>query len=599
MMNSKTRSVPRLLFFLFVATSAAQLAAAATGDAASRLHDLFAREWAFRLAEQPLTATGAGVHDYDHLLPDVSVAAETKRNARRQAFLGQLESIDRTALDHDDQVSYDLFRWQLEQQLEDAHHPGHRIPITADSGFHIGFARLATEMPLADVDGYEDYIARLRDFPRYAKQHIARLEEGVESGWTLPRVVLEGYELTISSHVVSAADESVFFAPFTGFPASVAPADRERLEASGRTAIETAVIPAYRDFLRFMTETYIPGARTSIGASSMPGGGDYYAARVRHFTTLDLTPQAVHDIGKREVARIRADMQSIIDGLGFEGDFAAFLDFLRTDERFYAKTADELLMRAAHLAKTMDGKLPALFGRLPRQPYTVAPVPDAIAPKYTGGRYVSAGLGSTQAGTYWVNTYGLQNRPLYVLPALTLHEAVPGHHLQIALNAELEDLPAFRRFEYISAFGEGWGLYSEWLGVEAGMYRDAYEDFGRLTYEMWRACRLVVDTGLHAFGWSRQQAMDFLAENTALSLHEVRTETDRYIAWPGQALAYKMGELTIRRLRKEAEDALGLQFDIRAFHDAVLRNGSVPLGILEQEIRRFIDAETRGEAEAP
>jgi len=559
-----------------------------------RLHALFAAEWALRLKANPLLATATGVHDEDHLLPDVSREALHRQADEARRFLVQLGTIDRDQLSPADRVSDDLFRWQLEQRIEDFAHHGYRFPLTADEGFHISFARLAHEMPLQDTDGYQDYIARMRAFPHYVEQHIALLREALATGWTLPRVVLEGYETTIEAHVVDDVTDSVFWPPFRHFPPGVPEADRERLTEAGRQAITQAVVPGYRRFLAFMTEHYIPGARTSVGASDMPdGGATFYEWRVRHFTTLDTTAGQVHEIGLREVARIRAEMEAIIEELDFEGSFADFLAFLRSDPQFYAKTPGELLREASYLAKKMDGKLPALFGLLPRQPYTVAPVPDAIAPKYTGGRYVPAAIGSTQPGTYWVNTYGLENRPLYVLPALTLHEAVPGHHLQIALNAELEDLPPFRRFEYLSAFGEGWGLYSEWLGIEAGMYTTPYENFGRLTYEMWRACRLVVDTGLHAFGWTRQRAMDYLAANTALSLHEVRTETDRYIAWPGQALSYKMGELTIRRLRREAEAALSSDFDVRAFHDAVLANGSVPLRILEREVRRFIERAKR------
>ncbi len=311
---------------------------------------------------------------------------------------------------------------------------------------------------------------------------------------------------------------------------------------------------------------------------------------MRQYTTLDLSPEEIHQIGLAEVERIDKEMQEVIRKTGFQGNFAAFLQLLRTDPRFYAKTPDQLLKEAAWIAKRMDGKLPALFGKLPRVPYTVQPVPDHIAPKYTSGRYVGSPEGSTQPGIYWVNTYMLESRPLYNLEALTLHEAVPGHHLQIALNKELSDLPEFRRFNYLSAFGEGWGLYSEWLGLEAGFYTDPYSNFGRLTYEMWRACRLVVDTGMHAKGWTRQQAIDYLASHTALPLHEVETEIDRYISWPGQALAYKMGELKIRELRAKAEAELGPKFDVRAFHDAVLANGPVPLPVLEEQIRAHVAA---------
>jgi uncharacterized protein (DUF885 family) len=342
-----------------------------------------------------------------------------------------------------------------------------------------------------------------------------------------------------------------------------------------------------------MTSEYLPKTRTTTAAADLPRGREYYAHRVRYFTTLDVTPEDVHKVGLAEVARIHTEMVKVVRQSGFEGDFAAFLKFLRTDPRFYARTPEELLKQASFIAKRMDGKLPSLFGHLPRLPYGVEPVPAHLAPKYTGGRYVEAPVGGTRAGTYWVNTYALESRPLYVLEALTLHEAVPGHHLQIALQQELQGVPPFRRASGVGAFVEGWGLYSERLGLEAGFYQDPYSNFGRLTYEMWRACRLVVDTGLHAFGWSRAKAMDFLASNTALSLHEVRTETDRYISWPGQALAYKMGELKIRELRRMAETDLGPRFDVRSFHDAILASGPVPLPVLEEQIRAYVTA-TKG-----
>jgi uncharacterized protein (DUF885 family) len=360
------------------------------------------------------------------------------------------------------------------------------------------------------------------------------------------------------------------------------------LTEAGTKAIRDEVVPAYRSFLEFMTKEYMPGARETVGAGALPGGKEYYEYLVRHFTTVDRTPEEIHALGLEEVRRIHAEMEEVIRKAGFTGSFADFLKFLRTDPRFYAKTPDELLKQASWIAKRIDGKLPAFFGRLPRLPYGVEPVPAEIAPKYTGGRYVPAPPGGKKAGTYWVNTYALQNRPLYVLQSLTLHEAVPGHHLQGSLSAELADLPAFRRFLYVNAFGEGWGLYCERLGLEMGLYTDPYSNFGRLTYEMWRACRLVVDTGLHAKGWTRQQAIDYLASNTALSLHECTTETDRYISWPGQALAYKMGELKIRELRKKAEDALGPRFDIREFHDRILGAGTVTLPILEARIDAYI-----------
>ena len=337
-----------------------------------------------------------------------------------------------------------------------------------------------------------------------------------------------------------------------------------------------------------MDADYLPNLRTTLGASNLPNGVAYYQERVRHYTTLNLTPDAVHQTGIAEVARIRAEMDAVIAKTGFTGTFAEFLTFLRTSEQFYPKTAGQLLREASYIAKRADDKLPAFFGRLPRQPYGVSPVPDAIAPKYTAGRYASAPAGGTKAGQYWVNTYNLPSRSLYTLESLTLHEAVPGHHLQTALSAELTNLPVFRRFLYVDAFGEGWGLYCEWLGREMGFYTDPYSDFGRLTYEMWRACRLVVDTGIHAKGWSREQAVQYMADHTALSMHEIGTEVDRYISWPGQALAYKTGELKIKELRRQAEAALNERFDIRQFHDALLGQGTVTLPILEQVVAEYI-----------
>jgi uncharacterized protein (DUF885 family) len=404
---------------------------------------------------------------------------------------------------------------------------------------------------------------------------------------TVSRATLAGYDRTIAAHVVTDPAASVFWKPFEKFPSTVPAAEHERLRRDGRAAVLNA-ISGYREFLEFFQKEYYPGARASLAAIELPNGRAYYAAKIREFTTLDLTPEEIHKIGLSEVERISREMNEVMKGVGFQGDFAAFLEFLRTDPRFYAKTPEELLARASLIAKRADGKLPSLFKTLPRLPYTVEPVPADLAPKYTAGRYVNASEGSTQPGIYWVNTYKLDSRPLYNLPSLTLHEAVPGHHLQIALSRELSNLPNFRRYSYISAFGEGWGLYSEWLGVEAGFYTDPYENFGRLTYEMWRACRLVVDTGIHAMGWTRARAIDYMASRTALPRHEVETEIDRYISWPGQALAYKLGELKIKEVRRRAETALGTRFNVREFHDVVLGSGSVPLKVLEENVDRWI-----------
>jgi uncharacterized protein (DUF885 family) len=552
------------------------------------MHDIFNREWRARIEESPLLATSVGEHQYNHLLSSMKPEDLLRRDRLWRGFLEELLAIDRSHLSRIDGINFDIFRAQLEDRVADYRFGAWQIPFNADSGFHTSFARLPFNVPFHSVADFENYISRMRAWPRYVSEQIALMRMGIKRGMTQPRVILEGIEETMEAHLVDFPEESVFHAPFRSFPASFPEEARRRLEGEGRAAIMEGVVPGYRALRNFMVNEYIPAARDTLGASALPDGKEYYAQQIRHFTTLDMSAKQIHEIGLREVARIRAEMQEILEQVEFEGSFPEFLDFLRTDPRFYAKSAEELLKEAAWIAKRMDGKLPSLFKTIPRLPYTVEPVPDDIAPKYTAGRYVDAPVGSTQPGRYWVNTYALDKRPLYTLEALSLHEAVPGHHFQVALNQEMEDLPPFRRYSYISAFGEGWGLYSEWLGLEAGFYTDPYSNFGRLTYEMWRACRLVVDTGIHAMGWSRERVLDYMASNTALSLHEIRTETDRYISWPGQALAYKMGELKIKELRRRAEKALGGRFDLREFHDAVLLNGSVPLDVLEGVIDRWI-----------
>ncbi|OFV88303.1 MAG: hypothetical protein A2V74_07990 [Acidobacteria bacterium RBG_16_70_10] len=572
-------------FVLVAIAAAARGAEPAPGEALKALLD---EAWEEAMRENPLLATATGDHRFDHRLPSMTLADLERRASEAQRRLERLRRIDRGGLSAADRVSNDMFRRRLEDDLAAHRFRDWRIPITSDSGFHTDLARLPAEVPLATVKDYENYLARLRALPRYFGEMTALMREGLRTGFTVPRAALDGYDVTMRAHVVDDPTKSVFYEPYRTLPPGVPAAEHKPLRAAGRAAIAEAVVPAYRALLGFWTTEYLPGARTTIGASALPEGGEYYGWLVRHYTTLDVTPDEVHRIGRREVERIQAEMQEVIRQTGFEGDFASFLDFLRTDKRFHPKTPEELLMRAAWIAKRMDGKLPSLFRRLPRQPYGVQPVPEDLAPKYTAGRYVGAPLDGTRGGAYWVNTHALPSRTLYTLEALTLHEAVPGHHLQIALAKELDGLPPFRRFSYIDAFGEGWGLYSERLGLEAGFYTDPYANFGRLTYEMWRACRLVVDTGLHEKGWTREQAVAFMAERTALSRHEIGTEVDRYISWPGQALAYKMGELKIRELRARAEKALGERFDVRAFHDAVLAQGAVPLAVLEEQIEAFI-----------
>ena len=566
--------------------------AAVADDAKASLDRLFADERAFTWREDPLAATYDGVHDYDDRLPSVTPADQARRLEADRRFIERLHGIDRSSLTAFDAVSYDLFDFMLTQRVTLAKYREWRTPLNSDSGFYADILQLHDLQAPRTTRDYENYVARLADVPRYFRENIANMRQGIADGFTLPSEILPGIARVIDSAQYARVEDSPFWAPFADFPANVPEPDRARLAEAGRAAIRDRVIPAYAEFKAFFRDEYQPKARKTIGATALPDGEAYYADLVRYFTTLPgATAKATHETGLAEVKRIRAEMEAIVKEGGFQGSFADFLKFLRTDPQFYAKTSEELLWHAAWITREIDGHMPDFFGKIPRAPYTVKPVPAALAPNYTGGRYNPGPLGA--AGEYWVNTYALQNRPLYVLPALTLHEAAPGHHTQGSLSRELENVPVFRRNFYPHAFGEGWGLYSEYLGVEMGVYHTPYERFGRLTYEMWRACRLVVDTGMHAFGWTRQQSLDFMTGNTALSEHEIRTEVDRYIAWPGQALAYKTGELEIKALRRRAEAALGPRFDVRAFHDAVLGQGGVTLPVLGKQVDAYI-ARARG-----
>ncbi|UCF36600.1 MAG: DUF885 domain-containing protein, partial [Acidobacteriota bacterium] len=553
-----------------------------------KLKNLFEREWDSRLEDSPLYASWVGVKDYDDRLPDMTLENLQRQADESRTFLDELSRLDLGKLSREEQISAQIFRKQLEESIRSFEFGEYRVPMNSDSGFHTSIAFLPQRLSPQTVKDYDNYISRLRQIPRYFTEQTALMRLGLEQGMTLSRVVVTGIPGGIEAHVVEDVSDSVFCGPVKRFPGSIPADQQDRIRREVEEAIRDSVVPAYQALADFMLNEYMPDTRDSLGASELPEGLEYYGWLIRQHTTLDLSPDQVHQIGLDEVARIKSAMLEIIDSVGFEGGFDAFLVFLRTDPQFYAQTPDELLQKASYIAKRMDGKLPVLFKTLPRQPYTVQPVPEDLAPNYTSGRYVSAPPASTLPGIYWVNTHNLSSRPLYALPALTLHEAVPGHHLENALSQELTGIPNFRRFSGINAYGEGWGLYSEFLGIETGIYTTPYEDFGRLTYEMWRACRLVVDTGIHAMGWTRQQAIDYLASNTALSIHECTTETDRYISWPGQALAYKLGELKIRELRKRAEEMLGPAFDLRAFHDAILLNGPVPLTLLEDQIDRWI-----------
>ncbi|WP_273020511.1 DUF885 domain-containing protein [Rheinheimera sp.] len=522
-------------------------------------------------------------------LTDMSPEALAMRNKQRLGWQKKLQQVDVNRLSEQNQINHAILSYRLADDIDEYRYGAHLMPLTSESGFHTSLGFLPQRATFGSVNDYQLYIQQLSAIPRYMQQQTAWMQQGLATGMTQPKAVLKGFEQSIISYITEP-EQSVFFKPFQTKPAYVSTEQWQQLRHEAAEQIRTAVNPAYQAFYDFMVEQYIPAARDTIAASALPQGEAYYQNRLQHYTTLNMTPAQVHQIGLDEVKRIRTEMQQVIADTGFQGSFADFIQFLRTDPQFYPKTPDELMRYAAFLAKKSDAQLPKLFKTLPRTPYGVVPVPAEIAPKYTTGRY-SGPSRDDQAGFYWVNTYRLDRRPLYEMEALTLHEAVPGHHLQIALAREQKALPDYRRSFYTSAFGEGWGLYAEYLGLEMGFYQDPYSNFGRLTYEMWRAARLVVDTGMHSMGWSRQQAIDFLASNTALSMHNVTTEIDRYISWPAQALSYKLGEITIKRLRAEAEQALGERFNIREFHDVVLSNGSLPLAVLEQQVRRYIVAE--------
>jgi uncharacterized protein (DUF885 family) len=554
---------------------------------AESLQQLMAEEWEFELREDPLFATQAGDHRYDDRLPSVTVADEVRREAANKEFLARLQAIDRSQLAATDRLDYDLLQRTLRDRIGEYEFKTYLLPITNREGFHTDFPQLPERVPLENTKDYENYCARLEACRTYMGQYVETMRVGVKEGYTLPKVVMQGWETAIDAHIVDDPTKSLLYAPFDDFPEAILSGDRARLAQRGKQAITGSVVPGYRTLRDFLANEYVPKCRENIGASSLPNGKEFYEFRVRYFTTLDLTPQQVHDTGLSEVKRIRAEMDQVMGKTGFKGSFAEFLTFLRTDDRFYVDTPEQLLKEVSYICKKMDGQLPTMFKTLPRMPYGVKPIPDFIAPKTTTAYYNRPAGDGTRAGTYYMNTYDLKMRPLYELEALSFHEAVPGHHLQIAIMQELPNVPNFRRYAYFTAFVEGWGLYSERLGLETGFYQDPYSDFGRLTYEMWRATRLVVDTGMHYFGWTRQQAIDYMASNSALSLHNVTTEVDRYISWPGQAVAYKIGELKIRELRAWAEKELGPKFDVREFHDVVLWSGSVPLDVLDANVRAW------------
>jgi uncharacterized protein (DUF885 family) len=562
--------------------AAVVLSAPATSAADMQFAALSNGEYAWR---KTLSPTDADMRKSD-TLPDVGPATQAAALARWTATLAALDRIDVAALSPDARINYRIYCAQIDALIASQRFRDYEMPVNADTSFWTELAAMARE-PLRTEADYRHYIARLGDMPRYIDQQIVNMRAGLARGFTAPRVTLTGRDIGIAQVVdAGTSDASPYYTPFITMPVTIPAATQATLRAAAKRAIGASVVPAHAKLLKFWRDDYFPHTRTTIAAYDLPDGKAYYQSKIREYVTRDLTPEQIHAIGLAEVAKIRAQMDAVMREVKWQGDFAGFLRFLRTDPRFYAKTPQDLLDRAAWIAKTFDGKASTWFGHLPRSRFAIKPVPPELAAFWTAGR--------GGPGVYFVNTYDLPSRPLYSLPALTLHESAPGHAFQIPLAAELDNLPEYRRDTYISAFGEGWALYCEELGQDMGIYETPYERFGMLSYQMWRAARLVVDTGIHAQGWSRERAQRYFTDNTALSTHEIETEVDRYISWPGQALSYYMGELTFLAGRAKAEKALGPKFDIRAFHDSMLNMGSVPLPVVDEQVDRFIAAGGKG-----
>ena len=504
-------------------------------------------------------------------------------------LLNQLENIDTNDLDENNLISYELLKFELNDIVDYYNFERYLNPLLSDSGFHSSLNYMVR--PLSNYQKTIEYLNKLNSLPEFVNQNLTNIRIGLEKGVSQPLVIFDGYETTYDDHITNNYLNNYFYSPFKNLPKDISQSQSDSILKAAKISINEIVVPQFKKIKKFFEKEYYPKTRTKIGISSTPNGKEYYQNRINYYTTSkEYTAEKIHQIGLDEVARIKSEMKKIIKELKFQGSFEDFFKFLRTDNQFYANTPKELLMYARDIAKRADEQLPRFFKTLPRKPYGVAPVPDAIAPKYTSGRYVGTSKNSTDPGYYWVNTYDLKSRTLYTIPALTVHEAVPGHHLQSALNNELGDkIPSFRKNLYLSAYGEGWGLYTEYLAEEMGLYTTPYEQFGKLTYEMWRACRLVVDTGIHALDWSKEMVLNYMSSNTALSLHEINTETDRYISWPGQALSYKIGELKIRELRILAEEKLESNFNIRDFHEIILSEGTVTLAILESRVLNYIE----------
>jgi uncharacterized protein (DUF885 family) len=562
-----------------------------SNDEVKKLHALFAEDWQWNLQQFPENATFLGDHRYNNRLTDLSFEAIEKRKAHEREMLNRIQQIDRAKLSGQDVISYDLYLRDQKINVEGQRFPFELQPLNQMEGMHLSFAQLADAMPFNNAKDYENYLSRLRAFTKLVDQTIDVMKRGMEKKFLPPAVPMRSLPSQIEGQIVKDATKSSLFVPFTKFPKELSATEQTRFSEAGKQIINESILPALKKLTAFVKTEYLPACPENIAATALPDGEAYYAFAARVQTTTNLSPKEIHEIGKREVARIRGEMEEVIRRAKFKGSFQQFLTYLRTNPRFYYTKPDDLVTGYRDICKRIDLELPKFFAELPRNPYGIRVIPDYEAPAQTTAYYQQGAADGSRAGVYWTNTYKLNTRPKYEMEALSLHEAVPGHHLQISRAQELKELPDFRRNAGYTAYVEGWALYAESLGDAMGFYTDPYSKFGQLTYEMWRACRLVVDTGMHALGWTREQAIKFMSDNTAKTVNDIIVEIDRYIVWPGQALAYKIGELKIKELRARAKAELGERFDVRRFHNALLDDGPLPLEILEKRINEWIAAQ--------
>jgi len=556
------------------------------------LYGLFEEAWELDMQDNPVWASMLGDRRFNRAWGELSAASFERRRMANAAILKRLDSIDQESLSPQDQINFLLFDQAYESRMAEAEHPTHLMPISQRGGIQT-LDEIGDRLRLETVQDFDDWLARLAQIDQLMQQTIALMKEGMASGYVPPKITMSRVPGQIAKQLVSTAEESLFFKPFEILPNSIAPAQQARLQSEARSIITETVIPAYQTLEKFFNEEYLPACRDSIGASDLPNGAAFYEYRVRRYTTTDMTPEEVHQVGLTEVQRIRNEMMAVKAAVGFEGSLDAFFNFLRTDPQFYFEDPEDLLRAYEAQAKRIDPELVRLFTKLPRMPYGIKVIPEAVAPDTTTAYYTRPAADGSRAGYYWVNLYNPASRPKFEIPVLTVHEAMPGHHLQIALQQELESLPNFRRYSGFTVFTEGWGLYSERLGYDIGLYQDPYDQFGQLSYDMWRAVRLVVDTGMHYKGWSRDEAIAYFERNAPRKKLDIINEIDRYISWPGQALAYKIGQLKMLALRDKASSQLGDRFDLKRFHDRMLSQGAIPLSLLEITMDQWIESELR------